>query len=121
MIKIKPPLESAIQGNILKYLHIAKKNLTVWRNNNGSVWDAKNKTYRKSKEAKLGVSDIIGYDYKGRFIAIEVKRSEAESRAKNERVKNQKEFIDNVNKSGGIAFFTWSTADCIEKLKQFNI
>ena len=112
-MKIKPPLEKVIQKSIIDYLKLAKKDkLKVWRNNNGAIWNAKRKSYIKNPTAEIGVPDIIGFTHYGIFIAIEVKRTE-----KSQRSLDQCMFIKKVNDSGGIAFFTWSVADLIGKLK----
>ena len=56
-----------------------------------------------------GVSDIIGC-YKGRYMAIEVKRKGLVPTEK------QQSFIDTVKAAGGIAFVARSVEDVIEKL-----
>jgi penicillin-binding protein-related factor A (putative recombinase) len=110
--KIKLPLEKAIQKEIIEYLWNFRRDLVVWRNNN-ITWQNKKGHWISSPYIIKGVSDIIGFDKKGRFVAIEVKRTE-----KSDRSKDQIAFIERIVEQGGISFFTWSTADCIEKLKE---
>lgn len=46
----------------------------AWRNNNGGVWDPTRNTFRKQKDAKLGVFDVIGFRKSdGKHIEVEVK------------------------------------------------
>ena len=75
-------------------------------------------------QSKSGVSDILGL-YQGRFLAIEVKRPSISKktgqfiyRTQEELVKKaspgQVSFVDQINKSGGCAFF----ADSLEVVKE---
>ena len=56
-----------------------------------------------------GVSDIIGI-YKGRFLAIEVKRKG------HKLTHHQQKFIDRVNAEGGIGIAAWCLDDVIDGL-----
>ena len=58
-----------------------------------------------------GISDIIGI-YKGRFIAIEVKRPENRKGV----TKIQAFFLDRVNRCGGLGFVSTSIEETLEKL-----
>ena len=101
--------EIDIQNSILQYLKFKK--IKAWRNNNGSVYDAKNAKFRsKNKWEKVCGSpvDILGILPDGRFLAIEVKKTEKEKPSK-----GQQEFLDNINESGGVGF----VAHSIEKVK----
>jgi hypothetical protein len=63
-----------------------------------------------------GSSDLIGWHKKtGKFVAIEVKRPGQELR------KDQKNFIDQVRKAGGIAGVARSPDDLAEILTDCNI
>lgn len=69
---------------------------------------------------KKGISDIIGI-YQGRFLAIEVKHEDwmppnpgMKSWA---HYKDQKDFLDEVNRAGGIGFFANCPEDIILELK----
>lgn len=48
----------------------------AWRNNTGGVWDGEKKIFRRNKKQLKGVPDILGMDWNGRFIAVEVKRKD---------------------------------------------
>ena len=57
-----------------------------------------------------GSSDLIGW-YKGRFLAVEIKTN------KGRVTKQQQNFIDQVNLSGGIAFVARSPEEAVTLLK----
>jgi len=98
-------MENDIQNTIIEYLRY--KNIYVWRNNSIGVYDPVRKTFRKtSKWSISGVSDIIGI-YKGIFLAIEVKREHPKTYP----TKQQKEFIQQIENEGGIAFVARSIED----------
>ena len=101
--------ENDIQSSILQFLMFKK--ITAWRNNNGSVFDAKSGKHRsKSKWETLHGSpvDILGIMPDGRFLAIEVKKDE-----KGKVSPGQKQFLETIEKSGGIAFVAWSL-NCVK-------
>jgi len=58
-----------------------------------------------------GTSDIIAVSPKGRYIAIEVKQGSGRPSAL------QLEFINEVNKRGGIGFVSWDLQTVIHKLQ----
>ena len=69
--------------------------------------------------SEKGVSDIVGI-YKGKFFAIEVKRSDALKCPFNCRHKTcaaQKRFLNGVNSHGGIGFVARSIDDVVNNLK----
>tara|TARA_R100001510_G_C7638374_1_gene196230 strand:- start:136 stop:474 length:339 start_codon:yes stop_codon:yes gene_type:complete len=101
--------EKEIENAILDYLaHIPG---TYWKNNTVGVYDPVKKVHRKpGKYHRNGVSDILGVDSSGRFIAIEVKA------LKGRLSENQKTFIDDINKHGGLAFVARSVDDVREHL-----
>lgn len=45
----------------------------AWRNNTGGVWNENKKVFIKNKNIKKGVPDILGMDWNGRAIGVEVK------------------------------------------------
>ena len=61
-----------------------------------------------------GVSDILGC-YRGRMMAIEVKCPG------NKLTQLQKNFLDNVNEAGGIAFVAYCIEDVVEGLSLKNV
>ena len=74
----------------------------VWRNNTGALKDRNGRIVKYG--LCVGSSDLIGI-YKGRFLALELKR-----KGKNPTPKQQN-FIDVVNKAGGIAGVVRSVED----------
>lgn len=85
----------------------SKLGAIVWRNNTGMLRNS-NGIPVKYGLCK-GSSDIIGI-YRGRFLAIEVKTP------KGRVSKEQENFIDIVNKAGGIAFVARHPDDVINFL-----
>lgn len=63
----------------------------------------------KSKYLRNGISDILGI-WKGQMLAIEVKV------LGNKPTEEQKNFIKDVNESGGIGFIAYSLDDVMKKL-----
>ena len=59
-----------------------------------------------------GSSDLVGFDSKGKFIAIEVKTKTGKLS------EDQSRFIDVVNSVGGIAYVARSTDEAITKYKE---
>lgn len=100
------------ENKIMKDIQVAMSivGARVFRNNVGLF---ETKDGRKIKTGLcVGSSDLIGFDRKGRFIAIEVKRPGGERRIE------QKRFIELVNSFGGIAFFADSQEDALRKYKE---
>lgn len=85
--------ESEIQDAVR--LEASKLGVTLWRNNTGMLYDRRGSPVRYG--LCNGSSDLIGI-YKGRFVAIEVKRQGGKATEK------QKKFIEFVKSKGGIAF-----------------
>jgi hypothetical protein len=107
--KVTKVNEKAIENQILSFLKIKK--VFCWKNQSTGIYDPTKKVFRRSNNTHhiKGVSDILGV-YEGKFLAIEVKRDGAYAS------KEQKEFIANVTKSGGIAFIARSINDVDENL-----
>lgn len=105
--------EKTIENHILIYLK--SRGVFAWKNQSVGVFDPSKKIYRKSKNPFHinGTSDILGI-YKGKLLAIEVKS------AKGVVSDEQEEFINNINKFGGIAFAARSLEDVVEKLNNLN-
>ena len=100
MLKLKPPkppTEKEITKEIRKFL--AFKQIFCWK-----VWQGLGST--------KGVADIIGC-FRGRFLAIEVKNQ------KGKLSEYQEAFLENVRRSGGIAFVARNVQDVIENLKPY--
>lgn len=99
--------ETDVQASIIQYLNF--RGIFAWRNNTIGVWDAKRKRYRTNPHTMKGVSDIIGILENGKFLAIECK-SETGTLSR-----EQKDFIDNINRHGGHAI----CARSVEDVRQF--
>lgn len=95
---MKMKSEQAIQSDILKYL----KSVGAY-------------TIKVSAATKVGIPDIICC-YKGRFIAIEVKKPET----KNNVSALQKANIFMIEATGGIATVAWSKDMVIEFINKVN-
>jgi len=110
MAKKKRVREKDIENLILKYLNILPSTF-AWKNNSTGVFDEKRGCYRSSKNkwAINGVSDILGIHH-GRCLAIEVKTKSGVTSDE------QQQFIDRINKEGGIAGVARSIADVREIL-----
>lgn len=93
--------ERDIQREIIKYLRI--KQIFCWKNNSVGIYVEKRKTY--IPVGMKGISDIIGLLPTGQLFAIEVK---VKNRYPNQ---NQKDFMQKINDSGGLAFVARSLDD----------
>lgn len=74
----------------------------VWRNNTGALKDANGRLVRYG--LCPGSSDLIGL-FKGRFLALEIKKPGKKATVK------QQNFINAVNRAGGIAGVVTSVED----------
>ena len=100
--------ESAIQAQILGYLRL--KRIFAWRNNTRTVFVGG----RPLKFGVEGGGDIIGVLPGGRFLSIEVKRPGGSTTKK--RAEKQREFLNTVNESGGLAITARSVEEVMEAL-----
>ena len=104
---LMPLKESDIQRVILEYLdhhpEVFAVKITTTGIPNGRGGFRKNNS--------RGVSDIIGV-YKGKFLAIEVKRPGGQL------TEHQKYFLDSIKIYGGIGIVAYSLDDVIQALKQ---
>lgn len=101
-------LEKDIVNAILQYLQLKK--IFAWRNNSGMIFgkDEKGRTYAHRMGPK-GSPDIIGIMSDGRFLGIEVKVPG------NKPTDEQSEFLEEIQKRGGIAFVAYSVDDVITR------
>ncbi len=92
--------ESELQKAIMN--HLLKIGFMVWRNNRGTA--KRGKVFMRFGGLP-GASDIHAIDKNGRFIGIEVKTE------KKLPTNEQLDWIDRVNKQGGIAYWVgcWET------------
>lgn len=114
--------ETAIQRRIM--LAISEAGHTVWRNETGQFWtgkiihkDSVTVTLQNAHMIPVGLcvgsSDLIGiHRPSGKFFAIEVKTSTGRTS------KEQKQFIEHVESSGGIAGIARSPQDALELLSR---
>lgn len=100
----KRRLELDIEKDILRYLSLRK--IFCWKCKTQGTFDPKTNRFRKNKNLKRGVSDILGCLPDGKFLAIEVKRPADPHQGieAGNTTYEQKLFISDVNKLGGIAF-----------------
>lgn len=108
-------LESKIQTNILRWLTYNPRIVPLaWRNNSGAVTIPAKPGQRRRfvRYGMAGSADILGVLSDGRFLAIEVKTP------KGKLTFLQKEFIDKINQSGGLAFVARSVDEVESRLKK---
>ena len=109
---MKELTEKQIENAILDYLSYLPG--VYWRNNSVGIYDSAKKVYRKpSKYHRNGTSDILGC-YFGKLVAIEVKTKKGRLSS------NQKAFLEDINKNGGIGFVARSVDDVRKELYQQN-
>lgn len=84
----------------------------VWRNNTTGIYDPIKKVFRKNKNAKNGVSDVLGVLKSGTFIAVEVKTG-------NDILsEDQIEFLAEVIARNGVAMVVKTFDDFIKEYSQ---
>lgn len=106
--KKQESVEAGIQKAILEYLEY-RPDVKADRVNSGKI---QTKWGTWIQLAKDGTSDIIGC-YNGRFLAIEVKKPKPN---KTYPTKEQRDFIQEINDLGGLAFVARSVEDVIEMM-----
>jgi len=104
-------LEKDIQRQIVDYLRLKK--IYCWVNKTTGTFDPIKQIYRAGTTFK-GVSDILGILPGGKFLAIEVKMGH------NTASPEQKDFIENINQKGGLAFIAYSLDEVIKVLKELK-
>lgn len=91
------------------------KGFKAWRQNNGGVYDAKIKGYRRNSSTP-GISDVLGFHRQtGQFLACEIKTGK--DTLSNEQI----EFLNDVKLSGGIAIVVRSSEDLELFIKGENV
>jgi len=70
-MKKKQSRTGAITAAFLNYLNML--GIYAWRNNTIGVYSTEKQTYIKPKRSSKGAPDILGIDWNGKFIAIEIK------------------------------------------------
>ena len=100
---------NTVTAQIIRYLTYNRYN--VWRQNTVGVYDQRRGVFRKNANTKKGVSDIIGFDPNGRFVAIEIKIG------KDKLSEEQTQFLAEVQAAGGLAIVAHSLEDFWEKFR----
>lgn len=101
---IKPPLEREIQKAILAFLK--QQGVFAWRNNTGVIPVQRGNKVNYIHNGIKGSADIIGI-WNRKFLAIEVKRPGLEASP------DQKWFLNEVTRRGGIAFVAHGLEDIV--------
>ena len=101
------PSEHQIQSVILEYLTL--KGYMCWRNNTGAMAGFHNGKKWFMKFGLVGSGDILGLTKEGRFFSIEVKALGKYP------TPHQKDFMERVAKTNGIAILARSLDD-VEKV-----
>lgn len=114
--KVPVPTEKQIENSILDYL-CTIPGCRAWKNQTTGIYDPGLQRFRPlhGKHSGKGSSDILAC-IGGRFVAIEVKRPIGSTiRAE------QVEFIKDIIRCGGVAFFSTSIEETKHKLRFFGI
>ena len=108
-------LEKDVQKAIMEYLELS--GIFCWRNNTGATkYEGKDGKSRWVNYGKTGSSDILGVvSPSGRLLAIEVKSPTGRVSAK------QQEFLEEIDRNGGIAIIARSVEDVETALKLENV
>lgn len=103
--------ERLIENAIFAFLK--SKNIMCWKTDSVGIFNPVRKVYMKSHNPHRirGVSDCLGILPDGRFLALEVKAP------KGYPTKEQKEFVANIIKNGGVAAVVRSVQEVEELLK----
>lgn len=104
-MSIKVPREQDLPKACLVWLHL--HGFHVWRQNAGGMKVGK-RFVRFSHQP--GISDIIGWTKTGRFLAIETKRRGQKP------TQVQRDFLDALNRAGGVGLVVHSLDELIEGL-----
>lgn len=103
--------ESFVVNACLDFLQIKK--IFAWRNNTGAVKAGKNRFIRFGH---VGSADIIGVCPDGRILCIECKRPKGGRLSE-----PQKEFLDCINRNGGIGIVVNSIESLESQLKEAGV
>lgn len=104
--------EHEIQSNILERLSFLKDGF-FWRENSGSFALEHEGKKRFFRAGIKGIADIMGI-YKGRGVAIEVKRPSTKKNVS----EHQRAFLNRFKECGGISIVCWDDKTVIEQLKE---
>lgn len=109
-------LEKQIETSILDWLNL-QPDCFAFKINSVGIFDPRTRAFRKNSNPHChnGTSDILGA-WKGRMLAIEVKRDKTELGPKTYPSKEQKLFLARIQAAGGIAFVARSLEDVTSQL-----
>ena len=126
--------EKMIENQILQYLSI--KRIFSFKINSTGVFDPRQGRFLKSRNKHHinGISDIMGVvnDGSGRILAIECKKPYLSKKTNQFKYRTQEElenlasaeqvlFINNIKKSGGIAFYADTIGVVEDQLKLYGV
>lgn len=101
------PKEQALVNAVIRYLGL--RGFFVWRQNQGAMSGVhKGRKWFVRFAHVAGISDVIGIAPDGRFVAIECKI------APNKPTEEQKQFLREVARLGGIVLLAYSIDDVVE-------
>lgn len=104
---MKNQLEKHIQKSILLYLR--SNGIYCWPNKTQGTYNPTLKRFMAGNTFK-GPSDVLGILDTGQFLAIEVKSKTGKLSPE------QKDFLENIDKRGGVSFMCRSLEECIERM-----
>lgn len=105
-MKLPPTSANNLTKQAIRILDL--KGYNCWRQNNGGIFDPTKKVFRANSSTP-GISDIIGYHRRtGQFLAVEIKSG------KDKLTDEQKLFLENVEKAGGLALVIRTTDDILK-------
>lgn len=102
------PLESAVKKQICDFLNtLPDQDIMFWINESVGIYDPRRKIFlkKRSRYQRKGVADLLGI-YRGKPFACEIKRPGSYHVSP-----EQKAFIEEFNRKGGIAFIAKSIED----------
>lgn len=94
-------------GRIVDFLNA--QGFNVWRQNTTGIYDVTKGVFRKNPNSRKGISDIIGFDRSGCFVAVEVKAGT------DTLSDEQADFLAQVKMAGGMAMVARSWDDFLQK------
>lgn len=114
--------EKEVRELILEWLGWHGHCMAWWNEPHGAVVIGKKRFQSKQifdKFNRKGVPDILG-SWRGKPLAIEVKRPSTKLHAAGKASPEQIEFIREAREKGWIAFFAWTIDDVKMQLKEFE-
>ena len=113
-------LEQQVKTDILQFLKM--NGIKCWPNDSVGIYDPKKRIHRKNRSQYYlkGTSDILGILPDGRFLAIEVKKPYIKGiQSKGTVSMEQKQFVQEINNRGGVAFVAYSIDCCVMNMRDY--